>query len=199
MDAHEFYTQIIGIKNASIVQRLCENSTISSLPKGTLYIRAGDPIKTVPFLLDGVFRGYFLDLNGREITDCIGFKTGFTMMSSFSLNGISYINMEVLEDSTVLCIPSDFLAKILAEYPELLYTYNQLLITSLEYHWKMKSLLCQSTAMDRYKWFLKEYPGLINRISNKYIASFLGITPVTLSRLRRTLRENSSSSKIETD
>lgn len=56
-------------------------------------------------------------------------------------------------------------------------------------HWELKRVLNSCTAVQRYQWFLEEYPGLIDRVSNKYIASFLGMTPVTLSWLRRTLRE----------
>ena len=43
--------------------------------------------------------------------------------------------------------------------------------------------------MERYQWFLARYPGLISTVNNKHIASFLGMTPVTLSRLRRQVRE----------
>ena len=68
--------------------------------------------------------------------------------------------------------------------------YNELLIKALNEHWKLKQILNSYTAVQRYQWFLDEYPGLIGKVSNKYIASFLGMTPVTLSRLRRTLRED---------
>ena len=44
--------------------------------------------------------------------------------------------------------------------------------------------LSQGDATERFKWFCKEYPGMIDMVNNRYIASFLGITPVTLSRLR---------------
>ena len=50
-------------------------------------------------------------------------------------------------------------------------------------------MVCRNTAMQRYQWFLEAYPGFIDKVSNKHIASFLGMTPVTLSRLRRVLRE----------
>lgn len=52
----------------------------------------------------------------------------------------------------------------------------------------MKQVLAQCTALQRYQWFLEEYPGIIDQVNNKYIASFLGMTPVSLSRLRRELR-----------
>lgn len=51
-------------------------------------------------------------------------------------------------------------------------------------------MLCHTTAMERYRWFLDEYPGLIDRAPHRHIASFLNVTPVTLSRLRREERRN---------
>lgn len=47
----------------------------------------------------------------------------------------------------------------------------------------------QHAAMERYQWFLQAYPGLCYQVSGKQIASFLGMTQVTLSRLRRAMRE----------
>lgn len=45
------------------------------------------------------------------------------------------------------------------------------------------------SASERYRWFLSNYPGLIDRVPHRHIASFLNMTPVTLSRLRRAERE----------
>ena len=50
-------------------------------------------------------------------------------------------------------------------------------------------MIGQESAMVRYHWFMKTYPGLVDHVRDKYVASFLGMTPVTLSRLRRKLRE----------
>ena len=74
-------------------------------------------------------------------------------------------------------------------YEEAMALYNQMLIAALKAHWELKRVLNSYTAAERYQWFLDKYPGLIDKVSNKYIASFLGMTPVTLSRLRRMLRE----------
>lgn len=74
------------------------------------------------------------------------------------------------------------------QYSEIVELYNRFLISALNEHWKLKQVLVQYSAIQRYQWFMKEYPGLIDRVSNKHIASFLGMTPVTLSRLRRVIK-----------
>lgn len=191
MNTKDFYIQVFNIHSQDLLNDLLEISNISVYKKGALYIKAGEKIQNVPFLIDGLFRGFFMDVNGDEVTDCIGFRIGTTMMSSFTLEGTSNLNIEMLTDSTVLNISSNALMHLLTKYPELLNIYNHLLTQSLEYHHQIKSLLYQCTAMERYEWFLQEYPDIINRINNKYIASFLNMTPVTLSRLRRTIRETS--------
>ena len=49
---------------------------------------------------------------------------------------------------------------------------------------RIKNTLCNYSAKQKYDWFLQEYPGLIFDVNNRYIASFLNMTPETLSRLR---------------
>ena len=72
-----------------------------------------------------------------------------------------------------------------------MYTYNHLLTDALKRHWEIKTMLYKCTAKERYEWFLENYPGLIDQVTNKYIASFLRMSPVTLSRLK-TLHKSKS-------
>ena len=67
--------------------------------------------------------------------------------------------------------------------------HEKLLIQSENQHRTLKIVAYQYTAAQRYQWFLQEYPGLIDRIQHKYIASLLNMTPVTLSKVRRELKE----------
>lgn len=161
------------------------------LKKGECIIRAGEIQNDIYFMETGILRGYFLDVNGKEVTDCFGFRSGAPAMAfcQMELDVPSPLTIEMLEDGKFFCIPIATVADLQSRYPEVLMLYNKLLIEALNEHWKLKQVLIQYSAIQRYEWFLKEYPGLIDRVSNKYIASFLGMTPVTLSRLRRAIRE----------
>ena len=78
----------------------------------------------------------------------------------------------------------EFLTQILpADEPSVL----EPLLESLSHHVEVKKMLYQYTAAQKYAWFLEKYPGLDEVIGDKYIASFLGVTPVTLSRSRKAL------------
>lgn len=59
---------------------------------------------------------------------------------------------------------------------------------ALQTHWEINNAMYQYQALERYQWFLRNYPNLDEQVNSRYIASFLSITPVTLSRLRRWLK-----------
>ena len=63
-----------------------------------------------------------------------------------------------------------------------------LLMASAQTHWELKMARYRYDARQRYLWFLSAYPGLIQKVSNKYVASFLGMNPSTLSRQKAALR-----------
>lgn len=162
------------------------------MKKGEYIVRIGEVMNDIYFMEKGIVRGYFLNVNGKDVTDCFSFCCGSVVMPfcQLELNRPSSITMEILEDAVFFCIPIARVLELQRHYLEVTMLYNQLLIKALNEHWKLKKVLNSYTAVQRYQWFLEEYPGLIGKVSNKYIASFLGMTPVTLSRLRRTLRED---------
>ena len=147
------------------------------------------------FLVSGIFRGYYLDVNGKEVTDCIGFKSGTPAMSSAIDNAISPISIEAVVESVFLRIDGAKLIPLIERSPLLLKIYNEVLQTAMQIHWALKVTVTQRTALERYQWFLENYPGLIDQVSNKHIASYLGMTPVTLSRMRRMMREREAVEK----
>lgn len=189
MQPQDVFEKTLGLTDPDLIQELIDACTPLHLKAGDFLIREGDMPAVVPFLLKGIVRGFLFDVNGREITDCFAVQPGIPVMTSADLRVPSPFSMEAMVDSEFLTIPIVEIQRLLEKYPELQQLYNQLLIFSFSMHWKIKLTLCRNTAMQKYQWFLEKYPGLIDQISNKCIASFLGITPVTLSKLRRVLRE----------
>lgn len=193
--AYEFYRNIFHLEDREFIQELVSVTEIRHLKKGEHVVHIGEVQKDVYFLETGIARGYFLDINGKDVTDCFGFRQGTAVVAfgELDLDVPSSMTIEMLEEGSFFCIPVEVVIRLQQHYKEAMALYNQLLITALKEHWELKRVLNSYTAVQRYQWFLKEYPGLIDKVSNKYIASFLGMTPVTLSRLRRTLREEQKS------
>lgn len=189
MEIREFFKDVLGLQGEELLSELCEIARIASVKRGELLIREGTPAHDAYFLVSGVFRGYFFDVNGKEITDCLAYQSGTPLMACLQFDALSCINVMALSNGAYLALPLEHLMPMMKKYQELLELYNKFLIESLTYHWKMKTMLYQYTAMQRYQWFCETYPGLFDLVGGKYVASFLNMTPVTLSRLRRELRE----------
>ena len=189
VQVEKFYTDVLGLTDEGLLKALTAITEVRALKRREVLVKAGARQREIAFVLEGVLRGYFLDVSGREITDCFGVGYGTPAMSGFALDSPAPISIEALTDCRVLCIPTDQAVRLIGQNMQAMSLYNRLLQQASQAHWEIKTMLCQHSAMERYQWFLRAYPGLIDQISNQYIASFLGITPVTLSRLRRALRE----------
>lgn len=189
--AYDFYKDVFHLKEEELLQQFSKITKIRNVKRGEYVVQIGEVLREVYFMKKGITRGYFLDINGKDVTDFFSFCCGSTVMPfcQLELDNPFPMTIEVLEDSQFFCIAISDLIELQYKYVEVMMLYNRLLIKALNEHWKLKQILNSYTAVQRYQWFLEEYPGLIGKVSNKYIASFLGMTPVTLSRLRRTLRE----------
>ncbi|MBM6888133.1 Crp/Fnr family transcriptional regulator [Pseudoflavonifractor phocaeensis] len=189
MDLQNFYTEILKLSDTQLVQALTENSQIKLIKKGDVLQHIGSPSTELYFLMKGLLRGYLLDSKGKEVTDCFVYAHGTPVVSSINLGESSLICIEALEDSELIAIPFSVVLPLIGSNLEVIILYNRLLSNSLKMHWENKTVLVQYTAAERYQWFLESYPGLIKRVSHRYIASFLGMTPVSLSRIRRIVRD----------
>lgn len=187
MDLYDFYTKILKIKNKEILKELVSLSKNKYYDKGKNIFKYDDEVTHTQFLVKGIIRGYFLDENGNEITDCFCTRCGSPTVIRYGSEIIPAVSLEALTECELISIPIKKIDELQHKYIEVSLLYNNLLLEAFAEHWEAKTTLYRYTAMERYKWFLSKYPGLIDQISNKYIASYLNITPVTLSRLRSEL------------
>lgn len=185
----DFYREYFQITDEELLEEVLQVSRVRTLAAGEILFKQGEIPQQLCLLMQGVIRGFLLNINGKDITDCIVFRAGDSAMPDGEFLQPASINMEALEESQVVCVDISEVYRLMQEHPELVLIRQRLLILSAQLHRDLKIVAYQYTAAQRYQWFLKNYPGLIDRIHHKYIASLLNMTPVTLSRIRRELKE----------
>ena len=185
----EFYRKVLEIDDAELLDLLLSITQTRRLERKELLIRMGEAQEQIVFLVSGFLRGFLLNDEGREITDCFGIWPGTAAMGAFALHEPSPISIEALTEAEVVWMPVKRVEALFAEHPALLEVYNRYLRKALNVHWELKTMIAQESALKRYRWFQKSYPGLEAYLLDRHLASFLGMTPVTLSRLRRRLRD----------
>lgn len=184
MELYNFYKNTLGIKNDDIVKELVSISKIKFIHKDVMICKVGEVQKYLYFSIEGIFRSFYYDELGNEITDCFGIECGQPLMASFKFGEKNVVYINSVTNSKIIEIKLSDIIEKLNKYNELYILYNKLVSKSLEIHIKQKEIRYRMNAYERYNWFLKTYPNLDNYIKDKDIASFLGISPITLCRLK---------------
>lgn len=185
----DFYKTVLGITDPEIVQRFTEKSRLEMVARGSRVISMSEKMDVLYFLLEGVLRGYVVDENGQDITDRFICSPGEPVIGCGGFCSPSSVHIEAISPCQLLALPMSELLAVL-DRPEIMKIYCSQLEQALQRNWTMKMLLYRCDALERYQWFLDKYPHLEHQVNGKHVASFLGMTPVTLSRLRRKLKDD---------
>ena len=152
--------------------------------KGATFLQEGTICNHIYFVESGLVRQYFYK-NGMDITEHFAWEMqGFVCLESYIEHKPSHLIVEALEDSVIYGIQKDELNELTEKYREIELMYRRLLELSLLISQKRMYSMLFETARERYYHFLKVSPFLINRVPSMYIASYLGITAETLSRVK---------------
>src|SRR6185369_8248901 len=137
------------------------------------------------FVIRGLLRMYKIDEKGNmHVLQFAAENNWISDLGSFHKKKPSALNIDALEDTVVLQISYDDMISIYAAAPKFDRIFRVLIENNVI---RLQERLLQtisSTAEERYQSFLETYPHLLNRLPQTQIASFLGITPEFLSRLR---------------
>lgn len=189
MQCESFFGEVVGVTDEELARTLDEAAAETALKKGDRPLTRGEVPTTVHFLASGVARSFSFDADGHEVTDCIVWRPGSVLAPTPELGDPSIATVEMLTDGTVVSVGLPLIARLLETSLPANHLYIRLLSEAWREHWTARRIVSQMRARDRYLWFLETHPGLIDEVPNKYVASLLGMTPVTLSRLRGELRD----------
>lgn len=154
------------------------------LSKNEFLVKEGKTCRHLYFLQHGALRGYY-NLDGKEITHWFAFENDFvTSFHSFITGQPAVENIQLLEGSILWAISKDKLTSLLNKYHEI---ERLLRIAYEKYYLRLEERFVNAqfkTAAERYNELLQQTPHLLDRVPLGYIASYLGISQETLSRVR---------------
>ncbi len=154
--------------------------------KGDIWIKEGKVCDHVAFVKTGKLRVFYNDESGNEVT-CY-FVTADNFISSFTsflTNTPTTENISAIEDTVLMIISKKELESLSDEIPKI-HIWRRIIAENLFITMEKRIAMLQSqTANERYERMIKENPDIILSVPLQYTASFLGITPQHLSRLRK--------------
>ncbi len=164
-----------AIRAISKVLAVKKNSDLQSI---------GHTCKTIYFLKSGMARIYYFK-NDIDITESFSFANSIVVRyESLFTEQPSKKGIQILQDSEVIAINARELFKLYDTHPDIERLFRKLFEAALVDQVNRIESIQFHTAEERYQALLKESPEIIKHAPLKYIASYLGITPVSLSRIR---------------
>lgn len=154
-------------------------------------LQEGDVCKHNNFVVEGCFKMYMVDPNGKEHNLQFAIENWWIGdIGSFHSEEPSRLYVEAIENSIILQIKKEDQSKLFVDYPKFNRIFRVLAENAMV---SLQNRILQnisSTAEERYLEFSKKYPQLFNRISNVQIASYLGVTPEFLSTIRKNISKS---------
>ena len=181
-----YLSSIISVSKA-LEKELISLTTQLTVLKSQSVVETGNRCHDLFFIESGLLRGYYLH-DGKEITNWFGQEGEFaTSFYSFVAEKPSFETIQVIEDCILTQLSFSSLQALYIKFPE---TERLGRIITENYYIKLEERLLSlqfKTAKERYLHFIKAKPSLLQRTSLGQIASYLGVTQETLSRIRAEL------------
>ena len=161
---------------------------IKKLRKKEFLLKEGEVSKCSAFVLSGCLRSYFVDTNGFEHILQFAIEDWWiTDMMSITTQTAANLNIDAIQDSELLILTRENQLELFEKCPKM-EKYFRIITEKGMANIQTRLLENMSLpAVQRYKNLTKKYPKLVEKVPQKLIASFLGITPEFLSKLRHQL------------
>ncbi|RFZ81232.1 Crp/Fnr family transcriptional regulator [Mucilaginibacter terrenus] len=186
-----FPANVFGQLGPADIANLLRITRTRKLAAGEVYIEAGSDSQKLAFINSGLIRVYHLKPNGDDLTLMLRWENQFIA----SVDGVIYQRpnrfiYQAMEDTELLEMDYYKAEKIIGESLSLSSTKHSVLLHMLGEAMERVESFVLLTAEERYLKLIEEQPTLYNRVPDKYLATLLGITPVSLSRIRKRIAQH---------
>lgn len=174
--------------NSNILESICLNFEKIKTKRSQILLQYDDVADYYYFVNKGAVRLYTITNEGQEISRYFAFEDTFvTALPSFIDQNPAQEYLQTIENSELLRVKREDFYNLVATVPVFAKIYTEILelgfIVAQERIYGFQGY----DALNKVKWVIKNQPKLLLRVSNKMAASFLGISPSTLSRLKSKL------------
>ena len=175
--------------NEELIGDLVNIASFRVIKKGEILASIGDDTTYAGLTLSGLARSYYIDDDGNDITR--GFAPEGIMFMDEGFFGYSerICMWEALEETTVMICETAAVKKIIKENDAFKDIWIYLLESAMRYKIYRENGFLVENATERYIHFKKLYPDLGERVPQRHIATYLGIAPESLSRIRGAMKE----------
>jgi CRP-like cAMP-binding protein len=154
------------------------------IPAKTILLSEGEVAQYLYIIKTGCLRIWF-NKDGKDITIQFFFEgQAVASIDSFISNEPSLYTLESIEPSRIYSISKENFEQLLRLYPEMKEGFQEIIFQRFRNYAKLFLSRIKDTPQERYKDLMINHPEIIKRIPQHYIASYLGITPISLSRIR---------------
>ncbi|AEW02183.1 cyclic nucleotide-binding protein [Niastella koreensis] len=172
----------------AVIEPVC---IIKKLKKHQFLLQEGDVWRYHAFVCKGVLRRYSIDAKGVEHIIQFSIENWWAGDRDSLMNKTpSKYNIDAVEDSIILVIRNEDFDRLYQQLPAFNNMVNQILFRSFNASQERINATISMTAEEKYLYFINTFPALANRIPRHMVASYLGITPETLSRVKSNLSKN---------
>jgi CRP-like cAMP-binding protein len=152
--------------------------------KGDVILKEGEICRHIYWVVKGLVRQYYYK-NKKELTEYMATENSiFMSIESLFKEEPSHQNIHALEPTIIYALPKKDLEAVAIKCVNIQMLYRKILEESLIISQRHADMLRFESAQDRYQKLMKRYPQLVLRAPLVYIASYLQMTPETLSRVR---------------
>ena len=177
--------------NEEQIETILNHITIKKFEKGEMILNAGDFSDDYYFVEEGVIRSYTIDENGKEHVIQFGTENWIVSDRNSSLCKLeAKFYIQAIEDSTLVILNESVNKLIQSLNPKYVDSQVLLLQNHIRHMQDRINLLLSASAKTRYLDFIKLYPNITAKVPQWMIASYLGITPESLSRVRKDIASN---------
>ncbi|MBS7007378.1 Crp/Fnr family transcriptional regulator [Anaerostipes sp.] len=172
-----------------LCNRIDETAQIVHLKKGSTVLYQGEQPVFIYFVCEGLMRGYYIDEEGNDITKCFAEEGEFACSEGLRTPGEATFSVETMEACQCIRIPYAFLSEDLKTDSVILEVIHRFTQKALKAAEAREEALLTKSASKRYLDFQFNKPNLARRLSQKHLASYLGIRPGSLCRIKNQLAD----------